>query len=237
MPLKKRSVGSAPSATDEAPRLNAPGTIIAELNVLKPLPTVINDDSPVFTLVDVVVLGKDGNEPVNLLHAETEGPFRVRGTLVLDKKQKAEYSKDIPMKHCRHISDELIVLPNKKLLKHAVIELDDCAQYAIQNSPANIWAAGKAGWYEIHPAPEYEEMYNHMMEGIDIFYSLEDMHTDEADNNRRVPLHVDLLVLEVRNHTPHRCALRVWREKLTICTVDSEERAQASSGCSESYMA
>ena len=93
MPFKKqRLVGSAPSAADEEPRTNAPGAIVAELDILKSLPALIDDDSPQFTLMDAVVLGKDGNQPVNLLHAALKGPFRVRGTLVLNRKQKAEYS-------------------------------------------------------------------------------------------------------------------------------------------------
>lgn len=93
MPLKERSMGSAPSATDEEPRHNAPGAIIAELDILKPLQTVVNDDSPQFTLLDVEVLAIDSNKIVNLLHAELGGPFRVRGTLLLDRKQKAKYCK------------------------------------------------------------------------------------------------------------------------------------------------
>lgn len=105
MPFKKqRSMGSAPSAADEEPQINAPGAIIAELDILKPLPTFINDDSPQFLLMDVVVLGKDGNKPVNLLHAELEGPFRVRGTLFLDRKQKAEYSEDTMLARIRSTS-------------------------------------------------------------------------------------------------------------------------------------
>lgn len=94
------------------------------------------------------------------------------------------------------------MLPNTKLPKHAVVELDDCSTFSVESSPANIWVAGKAGWYEIQPSAEYVDMYDHMIEGIDIFYTLEDMHTDEADNARRCPLHVDLLAVEVRDPTP-----------------------------------
>lgn len=95
------------------------------------------------------------------------------------------------------MSDRVLVLPNAKLPKSHIFELDDVSTFAVESSPANIWAAGKAGWYEIQPAPEYEATYNDMKEGINIFYTLEDMHTDEADSTRRCPLHVDLLALEV----------------------------------------
>lgn len=96
MPRKMRSVCSisAPSATDEEPsKTHAPRAIIAEMDLLKPLGIIINDDSPQFSLTDATVLAQDGNRPVNLLHAELEGPFRIRGTLYLNKQQKADLSK------------------------------------------------------------------------------------------------------------------------------------------------
>ncbi|KAF3771270.1 hypothetical protein M406DRAFT_349625 [Cryphonectria parasitica EP155] len=44
--------------------------------------------------------------------------------------------------------------------------------YAISNGPTSIWAAGKTGWFEINPAPEYESMYETVCEGIDLYYSV-----------------------------------------------------------------
>lgn len=96
MPRKMRPVGSisAPSAADEQPsKTHAPRAIIAEIDLLKPLPTIINDDSPQFSLANATVLAQDGNRLVNLLHAELEGPFNIRGTLYLNKQQKADLSK------------------------------------------------------------------------------------------------------------------------------------------------
>ena len=96
MPREMRPVGSisAPSVTDEEPsKTHAPRAIIAEIDLLKPLPTIINDDSPQFSLTDATVLAQDGSRLVNLLHAELEGPFRIRGTLYLNKQQKADLSR------------------------------------------------------------------------------------------------------------------------------------------------
>lgn len=96
MPRKMRPVGSisVPSATDEEPsKTHTPRAIIAEIDLLKPLGIIINDDSPQFSLNDATVLAQDGNRLVNLLHAELEGPFRIRGTLYLNKQQKADLSK------------------------------------------------------------------------------------------------------------------------------------------------
>lgn len=90
-----------------------------------------------------------------------------------------------------------IVLSTGKLPKHNTFELDDVSTFAVDNSPANIWAAGKSGWYEIQPSKEYQAIYDHMMVGIDLFFTLEDFHTDEAQKTRRVPLTVDLLAREV----------------------------------------
>lgn len=85
------------------------------------------------------------------------------------------------------------MLPSGKLPKHNTFELDDVSTFAVDNSPANIWAAGKSGWYEIQPSKEYQAIYDHMMVGIDLFFTLEDFHTDEAQKTRRCPLDVDLL--------------------------------------------
>ena len=62
MPRKMRAVGSisAPSATDEEPsKTHAPRAIIAEIDLLKPLSTIIDDESPQFSLTDTTVLAQE----------------------------------------------------------------------------------------------------------------------------------------------------------------------------------
>lgn len=108
------------------------------------------------------------------------------------------------------------MLPTGKLPKHNTFELDDVSTFAVDNSPANIWAAGKSGWYEIQPSKEYQATYDHMMVGIDLFFTLEDFHTDEAQKTGRVPLTVDLLASEVGHTFIH---LIMFGNMLTLSIV------------------
>lgn len=59
---------------------------LSEEEVLRPVSRTVNsDDWPIFLLKDAVVYGKDDKTPANLLNAELEGPFTIRGKLVVDR--------------------------------------------------------------------------------------------------------------------------------------------------------
>ncbi len=74
------------SSEDEAERLSKSISCLFEEEVLQPVSKTIHPDNwPCFVLNGAVVYGKDGVTPANLLHAELESPFIVRGKLEVDK--------------------------------------------------------------------------------------------------------------------------------------------------------
>ena len=78
----------ADSTNDEAvkPPPKSMYGYVHEDYILQPVsPKVNTDDWPCFVLNGASVVGKDLKTPVNLLHAELEGPLVVRGLLEVDK--------------------------------------------------------------------------------------------------------------------------------------------------------
>lgn len=56
-----------------------------------------------------------------------------------------------------------------------------CEGYSIGYGPwPAVWASGKAGWYEINPAPEFQAMYEYMCEGITLYYKIMDAYASLA---------------------------------------------------------
>jgi hypothetical protein len=64
----------------------------------------------------------------------------------------------------------------------AHIEVPVCEGYSIGYGPwPAVWASGKAGWYEINPSSEYRAMYEHMCEGITLYYKIMDTYASMAE--------------------------------------------------------
>ena len=93
------------------------------------------------------------------------------------------------------------------------IEIRQSIKYCIGMSEDNqpqIWVSGKAGWYEINPAPAYQSVYNKMCEATLLYYGLMDGCMQHKPSKakaakRTVPLK-DLYKVfhEVSNPTPSR---------------------------------
>lgn len=47
-----------------------------------------------------------------------------------------------------------------------------------------IWAAGKAGWYEINASKEYENIYNDMVTAVELVWFLEDVYSKKRKRSR-----------------------------------------------------
>jgi hypothetical protein len=56
-----------------------------ETSVVRSVPKgTLSDDWPIFELQDAAVFDKDGQTMVNALHVGHQGPFIVRGNLIID---------------------------------------------------------------------------------------------------------------------------------------------------------
>tara|TARA_R110002003_G_scaffold135_10_gene12586 strand:+ start:11222 stop:11545 length:324 start_codon:yes stop_codon:yes gene_type:complete len=41
-----------------------------------------------------------------------------------------------------------------------------------------LWAQGKAGWFEIRPAPHYESIYADMIQAVELLYFVTDIYSE-----------------------------------------------------------
>lgn len=67
-----------------------------------------------------------------------------------------------------------------------------------------IWAAGRAGWYEIAPSDKYLQHYNDTVEAIDLFYFMVDQHSKLPKKRQRFGFPVDPFLTEYQKHTGYR---------------------------------
>ncbi|KAK1966696.1 hypothetical protein LY78DRAFT_577862 [Colletotrichum sublineola] len=137
-------------------------TFAKELSVLKVHEPKLDDEEETamlqtFVLEDAIVCDKTGR-PVELFTVNTQGPFIVRGRVVIEDWQKSRAVKPSTRK--------------------ALIETRDCTRYAIgaSDNGYGAWAGGQAGWYEIRPPSQaYKQIYDHTIEGVSMYYNILDI--------------------------------------------------------------
>ncbi|CAG9943335.1 unnamed protein product [Clonostachys rosea f. rosea IK726] len=140
-----------------------------ESTVLRTLPPeTASNPWPCFELRDAVVLNKDGTALENALNVLLDGPFIVRGTMVIDEDDQREYlvgrfKNEIP------------------------IQINACSLYSIGEAPGEdakgeppslqvLWVAGQGGWFEVNPAPAYQLMHRKIREAIKLYYTIYDIY-------------------------------------------------------------
>lgn len=80
-----------------------------------------------------------------------------------------------------------------------------------------VWVSGKAGWFLIYPAPEYEVMYESVCEGITLYYLLllayENMlaHATKAKRAKILQMKSHEMLFKVRTtNVPASCIQANW---------------------------
>lgn len=130
-----------------------------ELSILLPRPAALtnSDDWPIFELKGVDIF--DPSDPLRLpavlLHAGSYKPLTITGKLA-----------------------PLAMENNHLLLKHSYarnqsIEITDVKEFSYgqyDNGNIDLWAAGHAGWYTIHPSRAYRDVYMNMLQSIRLLY-------------------------------------------------------------------
>lgn len=138
-----------------------------ELRVLHPDPGFNYDDDEDAAeplLEEAAIFKMDGTTMANVLEMTAHGPFIVRGKLVLDT----------PRNRRRLINPKL---------DSVYIEVAQSTKYSIGfgfkgNPCPSVWIAGASGWMEITPAREYRPIYDKMMEGITLYYRIQDAYNN-----------------------------------------------------------
>ena len=98
--MAERSRRFSTTSADESEHCGAKRKIyyLPERATLKPVPkNAVPDDWPCYVLEDTTIYLKDGKTIANLLYAELQSPFVVRGRLVVDGDLKS---------HCKSIYEE-----------------------------------------------------------------------------------------------------------------------------------
>ncbi|CAH0024257.1 unnamed protein product [Clonostachys rhizophaga] len=140
-----------------------------ESTVLRTLPPeTASNPWPCFELRDAVVLNKDGTALENALNVLLDGPFIVRGTMVIDEDDQREYLVG-------------------RFKNEVPIEIKSCSLYSIGEAPGEdakgeppslqvLWVAGQGGWFEVNPAPAYQLMHRKIREAIKLYYTIYDIY-------------------------------------------------------------
>jgi hypothetical protein len=194
MPKRKASTGSDSLNGATSSQVQ----ILPEELVLQPVAKSIADENewPCFQLQQAEVVAIDGKTPVSLLNADLDGPFFVRGKLIVERE---EYP-----------------LRLRKDYTNGLVEVSDVKAFSIAEDPLTLWAAGKAGWYEIKPSKSYQRIYDEMIEGIDLYWFLRTTHEtarEKAKGKTRTP-HVDIETLHAKyiDHSKRKLSIHAFHQ-------------------------
>ncbi|KEF53109.1 uncharacterized protein A1O9_11017 [Exophiala aquamarina CBS 119918] len=85
-----------------------------------------------------------------------------------------------------------------------LMPLDDEQDHLNDNGKPVIWAAGKAGWFEISPSDRYLSHYNDTVEAIDLFYFAVDQHQKLPRKRQQYGFMIDPFLTLYQKHTGYR---------------------------------
>ncbi|KAJ2903994.1 hypothetical protein MKZ38_009049 [Zalerion maritima] len=158
---RKTSVSSVETIDEDEIPYSPENAIVQPLS---PTQLTNSDSWPCFMLTDAVVYYRDsesGNPEThwtgNLLHANYDGPFVVRGKLDAEDNEG-------------RLQDES--------LNNSYVTLDKVSLFSLMIGQSNvgaatIWAAGECGWYELSPSLSYLPVFRQMEEAVTMYFSLE----------------------------------------------------------------
>ncbi|KAK0651873.1 hypothetical protein B0T16DRAFT_404879 [Cercophora newfieldiana] len=146
-----------------------------ESSILKPVPADLFHGSwPIFVLHDAVIYQKDGQTLGNPLFLDQQGPMVVRG--------KLDFTTDSDDEEPDNLAS--LLKPN---IKTANVEIPASLRYSIGYGDIALWVSGTAGWYEVRPAPEYEEIYLQIYEAIMLYYEALNIIDEYRKRKKRKP--------------------------------------------------
>lgn len=165
-------------------------TTYSEERVLKPLDPIPDDvnDWPDFALREVKIFHQGKGRYADLLEAADDVPLCVLGELM-------------------PLEDELEHLALIEDPTYVRMKIENVTNYSFgQNDDGKpvIWAAGKAGWYEIGPSDRYLSHYNDTTEAIDMFYFMVDQYSKLGPKRKRLGFLIDPFLKEYQKHTDYR---------------------------------
>jgi hypothetical protein len=91
--------------------------------------------------------------------------------------------------------------------RQSLLKVEDVTQYSFgqdENGKPVVWAAGKAGWYEIIPSVRYQAYFSDTIEAIDLFYFICDQHQKLPLRRQKRGFQIDPFLAEYQRHTNYR---------------------------------
>ncbi|RMD39861.1 hypothetical protein DV735_g5259, partial [Chaetothyriales sp. CBS 134920] len=157
------------------------------LQSLDPLPEDVNE-WPDFALREVKIFHQGKGRYADLLEASVDTPLCVLGELM---------PLDDEVEHLALIDNPV----------YARIKIDNVVSYSFgqkDDGKPILWAAGKAGWYEISPSDRYLSHYNSSIEAVDLFYFMVDQHEKLPKKRPSLGFRVDPFLKDYQSHTGYR---------------------------------
>ncbi|KAF3025827.1 hypothetical protein E8E14_014693 [Neopestalotiopsis sp. 37M] len=139
-------------------------TYIQESQIVRPANGTQPNDWPCFLLTEAAVYNKDG-QMANLLEVDLEGPFMIRGIMVVEPDQSSSLIKGFTR------------------IRSTWVEISRTYTYSIglkeDSGTPVLWAAGQCAHFEIIPSGRYAPIANIMFQGIVMHYSVLDLYEEE----------------------------------------------------------
>lgn len=88
--------------------------------------------------------------------------------------------------------------------KNSYIQIFSNVTYSIGWDLVSFWCAGKSGWFEILPAPKYQAMHDTILEGITIYYLVQEIYeqarakASKAKRQKALQMPIERVLLGVR---------------------------------------
>ncbi|KAK6071788.1 defective in methylation-7 protein-like protein [Seiridium cupressi] len=138
-----------------------------ENQIIRPPATGTKSDYwPCFLLTEAVVYNKHG-QMANLLHVDLEGPFMIRGLMVVEPDQSS------------------CLIRGYQRTRSTWIEVSRTFTYSIglkeDSGTPVVWALGECAHFEIIPAGPYMSIANIMFQGVNMHYNILDLYEAELE--------------------------------------------------------
>ncbi|KAF2281148.1 uncharacterized protein EI97DRAFT_409689 [Westerdykella ornata] len=149
-------------------------SLVPELSVLKPLDPSLyksEDEYEIYILSNAQVVYENGRpgRHASLLEAYADTPLRVEGRLDSVERAQTKY---------------LV----KKPLRPTDIVIREVTRFSYgqtEDGETVIWALGAAGWYELRPGRAYKDIYDGMVQAVEILYFVTDIYNEPRKKGGR----------------------------------------------------
>jgi hypothetical protein len=84
------------------------------------------------------------------------------------------------------------------------VSVTEVKAFSMSDLPVTLWALGKAGWFEILPAQEYQSVYKKMTDGITLYYALVDIYENAKTSQSHKSMDMSEILKQVRLKPTHR---------------------------------